>query len=199
MVDYAEDADFIGRRKPRKYRSKEEVLARRAARNAARSSADWKAFARDTVYRQLGVRDRSEAELRTALSQRDVPDEVIGETIAAFEKAGLVDDEKFARAFARAHYEGSRISKKALAIKLRAKGIAEATIQEVLGEYSDESEREAALEFALRKVNSMRGLDPMVAKRRLYGALARRGFGPSDIRFAVSQALDELSAEESNE
>ena len=193
MVNYAEEADFAGHKKPKKYLSAAEAKRRREARAAARSEEDWHQYARDCVYRLLGVRDRSEHELAVALRQRDVPQNIASETIAKFVAAGLVDDAKFAQSFVRARVSTKATSRRALAAELQKRGISPELAEQALEQLDPDSEAEAALAFALRKAQSLRSVTPEVARRRLYGALGRRGFKPSDINAAVAAALAELS------
>lgn len=199
MVNYAAEADFVGHKKPRKYVSAAEAKRRRDARNAARSEEDWQHFAREAVYRLLGVRDRSTQELRTALQQRDVPSAIAEETIAAFVKAGLVDDAKFAAAFVRWRFAEKGSPRRRLLQELQKRGITGEDARNALAQIDDESETQAAVDFALRKVHSLRGLDREVARRRLYGALGRRGFSGAQIQAAMSAALEELSRYEASD
>lgn len=198
MVNYAEEADFIGHRKPKKFVSAAEAKARRDARNAARSESDWRSYAREVVYRQLGMRDRSTHELLTALHARDVPNAIAQETVQAFVESGVVNDARFAHSFVRMRFAEKSISRRSLAIELAKRGIAPDDAQAALEQIDTDAEEMVAYDFARRKSRTMAGLDRAVAYRRLYGALARRGFSPSVSRAAVANALNELRQEEDN-
>lgn len=193
MVDYSEDADAVGHRKSRTYVSFKQAQRRRDARNAARSEDDWRRYARETVYRLLGVRDRSMGELRAALRKRDVPEAVAEQTIAAFADSGLVDDAKFAQSFVRSRFNEKAISRRSLAAELKKRGLSSDDIEAALEQIDAEAEETAAIEFAMRKVSSMSTLPLEVAHRRLYSALARRGFTTATIMRACERALEELS------
>ena len=52
-------------------------------------------------------------------------------------------------------------------------------------------ERRAAFELARKKARSTEGLDYEVRRRRIYGALARRGFSPDQTMSAVRAVLDD--------
>lgn len=193
MVNYAEEADFVGRKKPRKYVSFEEAQRRREARNAARSEEEWHHYAREAVYRLLGVRDRSVGELRSALRKRNVPEAIAESTIQAFVKAGLVNDARFAQLFVRARFGEKAISRRSLAAELKKRGISAEDSEAALAQIEEVDEEQSATDFALRKVRAMRGLDSAVVRRRLYGALGRRGFSPHVIQMAYEKAAAELS------
>lgn len=192
MVNYAEDADYADRKKPRKYRSPEEIRRRTDARNAARSEEDWERYARDIVYRQLGMRDKSTHELRQALARRSVPDSIVEQTIHSFVESGLVNDAAFAEAFVRSRFAGKPSSHRSLALELKKRGISSEDADAALAQIDPDDERCAAIDLAVRKAQAMHSLTRDVARRRLYGMLARRGFSPSDISEALRIALDSM-------
>lgn len=198
MVNYAEEADFIGKKKSKKFVSAAEAKARRDARNAARSESDWCSYAREIVYRQLSIRDRSSHELLTALHTREVPDTIAQETVQAFIESDIVNDARFARSFVRMRFAEKSISRRSLAIELAKRGIDSDDAQAAIEQIDADAEEESACNFARRKSRTMVGLEQVVAYRRLYGALARRGFSPSVSRAAVTNALEELRQEEDN-
>jgi regulatory protein len=82
--------------------------------------------------------------------------------------------------------------------ELRVKGIDPETINEVIEE-AEIDEVAAAIAVAEKAASRLRGLDPQVARRRLTGQLARRGFGYDAIRQALKQVLDEADDEEALE
>lgn len=184
MVSYREDAD-----RPRKRREPEGIAARRAARNAARTEDDWRSYARDTVYKQLGMMERSVDQLRKTLAAREVPEEIAEETLAAFQEAGLIDDARFADVLARTRFNGKAISRRSIREELVRKGVDREIADAALEQFDEEDEARSAREFAVSKVRSMGGLEREVVRRRLYGALSRRGFGPGISIGAINAAL----------
>jgi regulatory protein len=63
--------------------------------------------------------------------------------------------------------------------------LADQAIAEVFADHGiDESEQ--AREAAARKLRTLSKLEPQVAKRRLYGFLARKGFGAEAIRAGLA-------------
>ena len=63
--------------------------------------------------------------------------------------------------------------------------------EEALAEVSSDDERRAAFELARKKARSTEGLDYEVRRRRIYGALARRGLSPDQTMSAVRAVLDD--------
>ena len=147
--------------------------------------------ARAIVLRQLAMMDRSRKQLLDAQTKRGIPEEIALETVDRFEEVGLVDDEKFAGMLVRSRMAGKPVSRTGLARELARKGIDREIAEAALEEVTPEDERAAALELALKKARSTEGLEYAVRKRRIYGALARRGFSPDQIMNAVRDVLDD--------
>ncbi len=210
MVNYSPNADFV--KKSKKRLTKAEIEARRLARNAQRDTEDWEKFAREAVYRQLAVRDKSTHEIRQALLKKDVPETVIETTITNFVENGLLNDEKFARTFVQAKFAEKTISVPGLRNELKVRGITGELAENALAEITEDAQLESALAFCRKKLagftteleksqefekadtyekfaNSRKSLDTV--KRRLYGGLARRGFNPTQIFTVINTALAE--------
>jgi regulatory protein len=131
--------------------------------------------AKDRALGLLAVRWRSREELRRRLRQAGFEPEEIALALEDLERAGLIEDERFAREVvrdqARRRLSGDRVIRGAL----REKGVAPEIVESALQDAGDERERAFAL--ASRRAVRMSSLDPETAYRRLYGLLLRRGFG----------------------
>jgi len=140
-------------------------------------------FALEAAVRFLEVRDRSSAEIIKRLTDQGYSEEAVEGAITKLQKAGYLDDKRFAQAFL------MRIGKKYGAIRIRQemrrKGISQEFIEELLLEQDRDESLETAVKLA-RKALRGKAKDPQALYRRAYAALARRGF-PPDI---VSKALD---------
>ncbi|HUH13151.1 MAG TPA: RecX family transcriptional regulator, partial [Longimicrobiales bacterium] len=101
-------------------------------------AADQRHRARAAALRLLAVRARSRAELRRRLRARQLPEEVIEDTLASLEGAGLVDDDAFARSFTRDRIRLRPRGRAAIAAELRARGVAaaaaEAAVEQVFAD-----------------------------------------------------------------
>ncbi|WP_114559923.1 regulatory protein RecX [Desertihabitans aurantiacus] len=139
--------------------------------------ADPEAVAREIVLRQLTAQARSRQELATALAKKDVPEAAAQAVLDRMEDVGLVDDSRFAEGWVASRQQRRHLSRRALRHELQRKGVDGEVIGEVLQGVDDEDEYTAALDLAERKARSMSGLEPHVRRRRLAGALARKGFG----------------------
>lgn len=154
--------------------------------------ADPEAVARKILLRRLTDRPRSRSELAEALAGRDVPAEVATRLLDRFEEVGLVDDEAFARTWVQNRLASKGLSRRALGVELRRKGVADEVAHVVLDEIDGDDEVEAARRLVRRKLKSTRGLDPQVRLRRLAGMLGRKGYPPG---MALQVVRDELGAE----
>ena len=146
---------------------------------------------RDVHERALGllaVRQRSRRELERRLVQAGFEsDEVAGE-LERLEGVGLLDDEAFARAVveSRMGYRGE--SRRVVAGKLAQAGVA-SDVAILALDQAPEAEEERAQRLADAKAPRLSGLEPQVAFQRLYGFLARRGYGPEIARRVAGRAL----------
>ena len=136
----------------------------------------------------LAVRQRSRRELERRLVQAGFEaDAVVGE-LDRLEQVGLLDDEAFARAVveSRMGYRGE--SRRVVAGKLAQAGVAGDVAIAAL-DTAPEAEEERAQRLAEAKASRLGGLEPNVAFQRLYGFLARRGYGSEVARQAARKAL----------
>jgi regulatory protein len=148
--------------------------------SANESAADPDAIARTIALRRLSASARSRSELEAALSSRRVPSDAAGRVLDRLEEVGLVDDRRLAQDWVASRQARRHLSRAALRHELQAKGVAREDIDLALEDVSREEELRAARALAAKKLNSMTDQPREVQRRRIAGALARRGFN-SDI------------------
>lgn len=153
------------------------------------SYADQLEFARNIALNLLEVRMRSTSELRQALARKNVPADIAEDLVERFTRVGLLNDAEFARAFVATREKVNRHGVVRIRQDLRAKGIDDELAQAVLAELDPDSQVEAARTFASKKMRSLARVDQATATRRLYGALARRGFPSSLVAQVVRETL----------
>jgi regulatory protein len=148
---------------------------------------------RDAAYRLLARRDHAVRELATKLERRFDP-AVVGTVLADLAERGLLDDRRFALAFARELSGREPCGERLIRRKLGGRGVEPAVIEEVLAEMA--LDEEGLVEEAVRsKLASLTGLDRETAARRLLAHLERRGFRPELVRGAALRALEGWPAE----
>ena len=146
---------------------------------------------RDVHERALGllaVRQRSRRELERRLVQAGFEPDDVADELERLERVGLLDDESFARAVVESRMGSRGESRRVVAGKLAQAGVASDVAVSVLDE-APESEEVRAQRIADAKAPRLTGLEPQVAFQRLYGFLARRGYGPEVARRAARTAL----------
>ena len=151
--------------------------------------ADPVEVAREIALRRLDQRPQTRAELASALRTRGVPDDAAVQVLDRFEEVGLVDDAKFAAGWAQSRHGARHLSRRAVALELRAKGVSAELIDQATATIDQDAELDAARQVASAKRPSLAGLAYPVAYRRLAGALARKGYGASVVAQVVRETL----------
>ncbi|MCX6435716.1 MAG: regulatory protein RecX [Actinomycetes bacterium] len=129
----------------------------------------------------MAPRAKSRGELFDLLKRRGISEDVANAVLYRLQEQGHINDEEFARAWSESRQRAKKLSKRTISTELRGKGVSQDIIELVTSEIGHEEEYAIALELTTRKFRSMSSLDTEVARRRLHGALARRGFSSSVI------------------
>lgn len=154
---------------------------------------DPETVARAICLRMLTARARTRAELADALRRRGVPDDAAGAVLDRFTEVGLIDDAAVAQAYAQAQHRDRGLAGRAVATKLRRRGVAEPIVRDAVATLDPESEAEAARRLVRRRLPGMAHLDEAAQARRLLGLLARRGYPAGLAWQVVREAVGELS------
>lgn len=152
--------------------------------------------ARETAYQKalhfLSYRPRSSQEVRQNLTKRGYDGTLVEETISRLQRAGLVNDEDFARAWVENRSAFRPRSKSALRMELRQKGLSDEVVRSVLDEEVDE--QALAFEAARKQARRYAGLEWPEFRQKLGGFLARRGFSYTTLAPVVSEVWREFQA-----
>lgn len=141
---------------------------------------------KDKALWLISFRDYSRSELLRKL-RRDYPEDCCEKAVLRLEELGLLDDGKFARHYAADLVNLKHLSTRGVQQKLYEKGIDRDLIDEVLGElFIDEKEQ---IRTVIEKKYA-RVLEDEKGLRRCANALARLGFGYSDIKSVLSEYTD---------
>jgi len=125
----------------------------------------------------LAPRAKSRDELLKQLLKRGFESETANSVLDSLELQGLLNDLEFAKLWSESRQRAKKLSKRVIAGELRAKGVSQDIINEVIEAIDDEAEYRQAFLLAERKYNSISHLDPEVIYRRISGLLARKGYG----------------------
>jgi regulatory protein len=141
----------------------------------------------------LSYRPRSQSEVTRYLRRRGVSDNAIAAIVDRLERAGLVDDEEFARFWLENRERFRPRGLHALRYELREKGIDDKIIDRVLSAFDASA---SAYRAAAKKAQRLRHLDRMAFRRKLTAHLARRGFAYDVVREVVDRHWNELTGGE---
>lgn len=118
------------------------------------------------------------------------------ELLDRFEELDLVDDAAFAAQWVASRHRVRGLSRRALSNELRRKGIDADLVAQATAVVGPDEEFEAALGLARKKLRTMASVgDSQTRRRRLAGALARRGYGHEVVSGVLSRVLSEDEAE----
>lgn len=128
------------------------------------------------------------------LKKRGVAQEVSRDILERYAEVGMIDDTAFAKAWVTSRHHGKGLAKRALAQELRQRGVGQEAVTEALDELDSDTEKQTALELAMRKLRTTRG-EPDAVFRKLVAMLARKGYPGGVAVRAVKEALATRDAE----
>lgn len=132
--------------------------------------------AKDICLRLLTVRPRTRVELAQALARKGVEEDVASQVLDRLDEVGLIDDAAFAEVWVRSRHNFQGLSRRALAMELRRKGVADESAQEALATVDSEAEEERARGLVRKRLRALSGADEAAKVRKLVGMLARKGY-----------------------
>ena len=137
----------------------------------------------DAAVRALMRRAYSVHEMKQHLARRSDNPELIRLVIELLKQNGLIDDERFAKQFARQRTEIRRQGKFRIARDLRARGVPDRHIEAALAESAKETDESAVVRQRLeRKLRSFRGEITENKIASMYRSLLRAGFSADVVR-----------------
>jgi regulatory protein len=137
----------------------------------------------------LSARPYTVRQLRRKLIQKEVPADEADAVIERLLGAGLLDDERYALAYARSKLVGQGSSARRISQDLARKGVSAELSKQAIEQVviDEEIDTRAVIErVARKKIASMGDLEPVVLRRRLFAFLARRGYEMEEIREVVA-------------
>ncbi len=150
-----------------------------------RTAADEQETSRPTVK----PKTYTKSEIAQRLEREDFSADAIETSIAELIRSGHIRDRKFAENWIVRRQKSNPRGKTLLKQELVDKGIDRETAEQVVAVIASEDEMKVALQVAQKRVKQYRRLPTHVAKRRLYGFLARRGFGSEVVRQVLEQVF----------
>jgi len=140
----------------------------------------------------LSYRPRSEAEVRRNLHKKNVEDEVIEIVAERLTRAGLLDDQEFARYWVENRLQFNPRGTRALRQELWQKGVPDSVLATVLADFDEETAARKVAEAGARRLAR---LEPVDFRRKLRAYMARRGFSYGVIEPLVEEMLETTHCE----
>lgn len=134
----------------------------------------------------ISYRSHSKKELFDKL-KRSFDEASAQKAVDRMEELGLINDEEFARLYARKLVNGKKMSVKAAEYELYRKGIDKITAEQVLSELEYDPQTQI-IEFITKKYKN---IDDEKIKRRAVAALQRKGYSWEEIRQAIESLVSE--------
>ncbi len=133
------------------------------------------------AFKFLSYRPRSEAEVQAKLTQSGFSPQDVNAILEKLRSLNLLNDETFARNWARGRAEGRGYGPLRIERELRQKGIGPSMIRETLRETFGEGEGREKARALLEKKFRGKDLEDQKILRRAVAFLQRRGYRGSDI------------------
>jgi len=140
----------------------------------------------------LSARAYTIRNLRRKLVQREYPADEVVAVVERLLGAGLLDDARYAREYARQKLTLGCVAVRRVELELARRGVGRDEIARAVAVVLEEEpvDLERSVNAAARKkIALMGGLAPDVKRRRLFAYLARRGFEAGEIRRSIEQNL----------
>ena len=144
----------------------------------------------------LSYRPRSRAEVRRNLRKKDLEDQVIDVVVGRLTRAGLLDDQEFARYWVDNRARFNPRGLRGLRYELRQKGVSREAIEEALTAFDVQDAARKVADAGARRLSQEA---PPDFRRKLKAYMARRGFSYARIKPLVEEKLEERRAEETTE
>ena len=139
--------------------------------------------ARPTVKSKIYTK----SEIERQLEREGFSADAIETSIAELIRSGHIRDQKYAENWIVRRQKSNPRGKTLLKHELVDKGIDKETAEQVVATVEAEDETKVALQIAQKRAKQYKRLPTHVAKRRLHGFLARRGFGSDIVRQVLEQ------------
>jgi len=144
----------------------------------------------DRAMKYLSGRLHSREELRKKLVRQEYSQQLIDEVLDELRRLGYVDDSRFAKTKALSAAQHKHHGPRRAMMELMRAGVKKDVAEVAVGEVYESNDNVAeARKLAQKQAARLRKLDPQVARRRLAGMLARRGFDYDAIKPVMEEVL----------
>jgi len=147
--------------------------------------------AKNYAFDLLVCRDYTKKQMIRKLKGKGFSLEAIQTVMETLERLGYIHDERYARNWVSSRLRNNPRGRSLLKEELLRRGVDKATVERVLDEIDESTEYQAALRSARKQMRRYRNLNKVVARRRLYSFLTRRGFELDLVKKVIDEVLGE--------
>lgn len=146
----------------------------------------------DAALKMLQTRLHARVELRRKLLRREYVEGTVDDVLDDLARLGYVDDARFAKTVTLSAAQHRQHGRRRAMVELLKRGVEQETARSAVEDvYETTDSLSIARRLAEKKAASLRRLDPLVARRRLAGMLARRGFEYDVVKPVIDEVLGE--------
>jgi regulatory protein len=150
----------------------------------------------DAAMGFLSRRLHSRSELQRKLARKEWGADVIEAVLEDLTRLGYLDDKRFAKTKALSAAQHKHHGRRRAMVELMKAGVEKETARRAVEDvYEPHDSLAVARTLAQKKAPQLRRLDPLVARRRLAGMLARRGFEYDVVRPVIDEVLGDETTE----
>jgi regulatory protein len=141
------------------------------------------------LKRQCAAQERCHSEIRTKLLERQVYGDDLEEIISTLILDGFLNEENFAKAYARGKFRMKGWGKIKIRMHLKMKSVTPYCINSGIEEIDDEEYHAKLLEICTKKWHSIYEKNSYIKKQKVYSYLLGRGFED----FMIKEVLEEIN------
>jgi regulatory protein len=134
-------------------------------------------------------RERCHKEVRDKLYELGLWKKDVEELMSVLIEDGLLNEERFAKAFVRGYFTNKRWGKRKLIYELKSKQVGEKLIMSALDEISQDDYHRTIKHLATKKQEALKHLDKQEIRRRTVLYLQQKGYDYSDILSVIDPNL----------
>ncbi len=142
-------------------------------------------FTFDKVSRFVGLRPRSEKEVRDWFKRKEVPEGLQVLLMEKLKRLQLIDDRAFVKWWIEQRQTFKPRGSRLLTQELQVKGVDRKLIEQELAEVPQETG--AIKELAVKKLKTLKRFPKIIQRKKLTDYLLRKGFNYSQIKSAVDE------------
>jgi regulatory protein len=146
----------------------------------------------DRALTMLAARGRASEDLRRSLVRKGEPADGVNAAIDRLQRAGVLDDARFAREYTRSRVLGGGMSRRRVQHELVKRGVPrDVSLAAIDAVFIEEGVDEASSieRVARKKLRTFSTVDASARRRRLYAFLARRGYDADSIAGVIRMML----------